>query len=458
MASRDDSQEENHIENVEGLDEEDEGSNGSSSRSSSLPATDTKSSSSHSSSLPATEMSTTGQYARAHQGVEATAIYKGKNLREDDADQNQSSPLLFNPNEKGTKKQKRCDYDSDDRSYEGLGLEYKRRKLPTTRRKDAFLPGATKMVDFDDQGTKTWGLRLLFETMTESEIDSLVGLANSYDISCEDKRKSNVRSKFGHHGNVPRNVDEETAPSSPSLTNPMRSADEDIFHRPHRHNPLLSVTYESPLPPSHIDFLKSRIRHHVLQASKKDKDRNKKKNEKGNNNEPSCKDSAVAAMSMYLEECLTACLLPLAGLHALRCQTLEAMESEETTYGFQPTATHPITGEHVPLDVNKHIRWKEENSFQEWTLPPEEAILKLFEQGILSNDYPYQFVPRASRFWTPTDLVEGKHRNCNEVSSNLGSLDMAAWAKSYKINERVFSANREILDIFLPQKRATPER
>lgn len=489
MASRDDNNDDNHnMKSIKGRDEDE--SDSSSSNSSSLSGP--------------TRIAPPGQSGLTRLNVEQRAVCNDNPPR-DDPDQNPSSPLLFNPNEKGTKKQKRCDYDSDDRSYEGLGLEYKRRNLSTTARKDTFLPGTTKMIAFDYQGTKAWGGRLLFETLKDPEIDTLVGLATSYDLSCGGNKIINGRLKlaFGHHGDVRKNVDSQPTPlSSPSFTKTTASTDKDnIFHNPQRHNPLLSVTYDSPLPPSHIDYIKSRVLHHTLQSNDEDQDRHKEKNEnkniEGNNIESPFKDSVAVAMSMYLEECLTASLLPLAGLHVLRCRALEAMTSAETefcampeasfdnnidddkqrrrheihndndpAYALETTVPHPISGQQVKLDINRQIRWKEENAFQEWTLPPEEAILKLMEQGILSNDFPYQFVPDACRSWMPAHLHESNHRNCNELpnlrpsNNSIGSFvddgnnHIAMWAKSYKVNPRVFSANREIFDIFLTKKTA----
>lgn len=45
-------------------------------------------------------------------------------------------------------------------------------------------------------------------------------------------------------------------------------------------------------------------------------------------------------------------------------------------------ARHPITNESVKIDL-RHIRWKDENVWDEWTIPPEEAIMKLLEQGMI---------------------------------------------------------------------------
>lgn len=380
MASPEDRSEEDHSGSDGGGDEESD------------------SSSSDSSSLPAPL-------------VQDRSVHGGSSVLESSG-QNPSSSLLFNPNEKGTRKQKRCDYDSDDRSYDGLGFDYKRRYLATTARRDSLLPGTTKMVDFDHQGDKTWGSRLLFETLGDSEIDSLVGLA--------------------------------TSQATPL---PTSSQADNMIHNPQKQNPLLSTTFDAPLPPSHIDYIKSRIRKHILEPNSDEDEKRPertRKRAKASSAESLLNDSAGVAMGMYLEEAITASLLPLAGLHVLRCRALADMESAETEFGsaLARTVTHPITGENVELDLNNQIRWKEEESFQEWTIPPEEAILKLMEQGVLANSALYQFIPNASRFCGATQSDEAPNSN--------SSIDIASLAKMYKLNPNVFSANREIFDIFLP--------
>lgn len=346
--------------------------------------------------------------------VKDSSVPKASSPR-DRSGKNPASSLLFNPNEKGTKKQRRCDYDSDDRSYDGLGFDYRRRYLPTTAKRDSLLPDKTKMIDFDQQGGKKWGNRLLFETLNDSEIDSLVGLATL-----------------------------QTVPTS--------SHAENTIHDPQRRNPLLSSSFDAPFPPSYIDYIKSRVPKRALESSNGGKgSKRKRKSAEARNPKSLLNDSAGVAMGMYLEECITASLLPLAGLHVLRCRALAAMESAETEFGVANarSTTHPITGEKVELDMNNHIRWKEEESFQEWTLPPEEAILKLMEQGVLSNDALYQFVPNASRFCTSTGSGEVLHPG--------SSIDIASLANLCKVDPSVISANREIFNIFLPEKNIDAE-
>jgi hypothetical protein len=477
MASQDKNGENYHVKTIHGRDRFDDGTDSSSS------------SSSNSSSLPQPlKVATPAGSDGSRRTVENKAVGNDTLVNQN------PMLLLFNPNEKGTKKQKRCDYDSDDRSYDGLGLEYKRRNLPTTTGRDTFLPNATKFVDFDYHGSKEWGDRLLFEALQGEEIDALVGLATCHDVNFH-RGKIDGRSERakGRRRNVKRKDSAQSKAASPrsSTTNTTDSDDDPIFGNPQRRNPLLTVAYDGPPPASHIDYIQSSLRNHGIEPSGNYPGRRKSENERnqGNGTESTLEDSVAVATSMYLEECLSASLLPLAGLHVLRCRALEAMESTESefcavpvksnvvgkhrrrlhkdnsqAYDLQPTAPHPITGEPVQLDLNSQIRWKEENSFEEWTLPPAEAILKLLEQGVLSNDLPYHFVPDASKSWMPENLPganDGDHdSDRDETSNHSRSNDAAAspadgddsrvsiWSKRYKVNPELFAANRELFDIF----------
>mmetsp|Transcript_18625 Transcript_18625/g.38840 ORF Transcript_18625/g.38840 Transcript_18625/m.38840 type:complete len:347 (+) Transcript_18625:405-1445(+) len=342
------------------------------------------------------------------------------------------------------------------------------------------------MVDFDEQGIKTWGERLLFEILGESDIDALVGLATSYNVGCDgdgesNQKRGNTSSKpaLGNEGCDQNSDDEHENEQRPSSIDATTTDDEPFYHDPKRFNPLLSASYDSPLPPSYINYIKSRAA--LLQQDRHRRRRrhsrrgtNRTTNEK---TDTTLRNSAAVATGMYLEEALTAALLPLAGLHVLRCRALEAMESAETEFGtmpiasihnnngddnnnddmafaLRPTAIHPITGEQVILDLKNRIRWKEENAFEEWTLPPEEAILKLVEQGMLSKETPYQFVPEASRSRAcapRTSIVEGANHDDSDI--DIEEDRIAVLAKRFDMDPGVVSANKEIFDIFAAKVR-----
>mmetsp|Transcript_23187 Transcript_23187/g.64263 ORF Transcript_23187/g.64263 Transcript_23187/m.64263 type:complete len:451 (-) Transcript_23187:2131-3483(-) len=360
------------------------------------------------------------------------------------------SATLFHSNEKGTKKQKRCDHDSDDCSYNGLSFHDRRKALLSSSK-----TVASTVVDFDRQGIKTWGERLLFETLEEPEIDELVGLATFFGVE-RNAKGGEVKPTLGtEEKNHDSNNEEHTLSTA---------ATRRVFHDPKRFNPLLSASYDSPLPPSHIGYIQSRRT--LVQNSRNGTDTTKGRTGR----KSTLLDSAATATGLYLEEALTAALLPLAGLHVLRCRALEAMESGENEFGamptstihnpgnnpsyaLQPTALHPITGEHVQMDMTNRIRWREEKSFVEWTLPPEEAIVKLIEQGMLSKEMAYHFVPEACRSWTPRTTVVGTTTNSNDNDNDSDNDDrMAVLAKRFDADPRVVRANQEIFNVFLAKE------
>ena len=104
-------------------------------------------------------------------------------------------------------------------------------------------------------------------------------------------------------------------------------------------------------------------------------------------------DSALVAIGMFVEEMITASLLPLAGLHVLRCRELEkqkSLQDEEDEWGQYRrdhagpiTILHPITCQEITYDP-RNID-KEEDPFVAWTLPPEEAMIKLLLQGVIPS-------------------------------------------------------------------------
>jgi len=388
--------------------------------------------------------------------------------------------MEFNSNEKGTKKQKRCDYDSD-RSYEGLGLEYERSKLLTHAKKDTFLPYTNRwncpskldMVDFAYQAAKSSrGDHLLFESLQNEDVDDLVGLATVFDLGSKDKNDSRIRNGCGQGENESGDIQSQSTIEAP------------VFQDPQKHNPLLLLQHHSPLPPSYLDYIKSRA---LKQLGQDDCNINDYKK----NNIESFGDSAAVATGIFLEECLTASLLPLAGLHVLRCRAIETMTSAEIEFGTMPTfntnimnnndvhpdpkvynggddddtyalkqtVLHPITGEEIHLDMNK-IRWKDETAFEEWTLPPEEAILKLREQEMLSKEKLYHFVPDASRSSRRLATDERNHRkkaanHCLNASvSTVESDRFTTFAMRYNVDSSLVAANQEIFDIFMIQKNA----
>jgi hypothetical protein len=183
----------------------------------------------------------------------------------------------------------------------------------------------------------------------------------------------------------------------------------------------------------------------------------------------SCFDaSAGVAIGVAVEEAVTASLLPLAGLHVLRCRAVEDMEvteddtihshrHDQTTaatsrltepsYSNKRVAIHPVTGEKVELDMEK-IDWKNEKSFQEWTLPPEEAILKLQEQGLISPTVNHFLAAPCRRYSTkePSNPTQPPPH----PPSRLSAKDYyRLWGKRHNVNPNILASNAQVFSPFL---------
>ena len=190
-------------------------------------------------------------------------------------------------------------------------------------------------------------------------------------------------------------------------------------------NPLLGIQPDSPLPMSML--------HQLIHANARGKFKN----------EPeltgSFGTSALVALGMVLEEMMTANLLPLAERHVRRCRELEKEEEAR--------------GEGKAVDNNMQ---KEKRSFQEWTLPPEEAIYNLMVhsnpvadstgQGLLPTALP------PTRFSTISN--QGNHSTSNDMflfGQSRDDLQAAhRWCKSQKLKNDYVQKNMNMYRWFLP--------
>ena len=385
--------------------------------------------------LKTTTEGTEIQEARLGVGVATTREPRRRVTRKQQNDSEDSVPSKFAPMNLGKLKQERKDYESDV-SYEGLGTEFKRTKLLTIERKETLVPvsanlkakGNMKTVDFDKlaaEGNTPWGSEAIFEKINESDISTLVGLATTYATQEE--------------------------------ADPLRIGSDKLRDQnPKMHNPLLMLSYGPPLPPSYMKYIQSRA---ILKINQNDSDGS---NFKRNFNS-SCTDSAAVAIGMALEEAVTASLLPLAGLHVLRCRALEDMTINEgqdgvtqsplvdcstvtmaaSSYSKERRCIHPISGQGVSLDLDK-IKWKQDNPFDDWTLPPEEAIMKLLDQGMI-DPFTNNFLSEPSRIFNSNAQTQKNQQN--DVNT--------MWSKRYNVSPEMIAFNQELFGIFMTRKKNT---
>jgi hypothetical protein len=337
----------------------------------------------------------------------------------------------------GNDKQQRQDMYGFDRetSYYNLGWEFKRRRLLTIKRKKDLLPATPRPVssnnlqtiDFDQLAASSeWAKLALFETLSTTQIDELVGLATTLREDNANINAAFETSQDNYDGHGQDN--ENSASGLPS------------FRDVQQQNLLASLSSSPPLPPSFLRYIQFKASEQLT------KDEHKKAAESR------LDDSAAVAIGMALEDSITASLLPLAGLHVLRCRALEDMAvTEETTsypmdYSKWQSAFHPITGRLVQLNMER-ILWKTEKASDEWTLPPDEAIMKLLEQGMISKNTTY-FLANASR-----KINIGSEDPRTDSSASLSDVsyteDIHMWSKLLNVSPSVIHANPDLIGVFM---------
>ena len=178
------------------------------------------------------------------------------------------------------------------------------------------------------------------------------------------------------------------------------------------HNPLVDLP-NSPLPPSILQMLRDA----AWKAINAD--------EKKKNLFEAFDQSALVALGMLLEEMITASLVPIAELHVKRCRRLEEQDSSRS------------------------------RAFQEWTLPPEEAIMEIINDDHSRQDDEVSLpialpptrtaVPDAPK-WSLLNLPLTETRN-----QQAGFT----WCQSQRLDPTFVIDNMDVFSIFLPDEPAT---
>ena len=308
-------------------------------------------------------------------------------------------------------------------------------------------------VNFDDLSQTVWGGQLLYKTWSTADISDLVGVATS--LNGQLRRGDECD---GGGGN-----------KSPALF---------------RNNPLLQSSISSPPPPSTL--------HYILANAPISTDEKRNLNPHASTAVKALDLSGAVAMGATLEEMITSSLLPLAGLHVLRCRAIEDVQSGQqenhdydqecqhakdmrkekmasqvkedqepsllsihmatirdhhpvnedfSNFSQERWVRHPITNELVKIDL-RHVKWKDENVWEEWTLPPEEAIIKLLEQGMLP--------PTNRRDGSDENDKTKKSVSMEEEASLLGASSDSVFGMNAST---LVNAHPEIFDLFKPSRK-----
>lgn len=225
----------------------------------------------------------------------------------------------------GNRRQNRTYYESDN-SYEPGRIE---RKIKDSR----------QTMDYTKHADGRWGRMPLTANLLEEDLADLIGLT----VTEGDHAFEHSIGEAGEHY-LEQNFDQEREAFNPSYG-------ED----------------KTPPSPEFLQYILERIQNH--------QEYDESLNE-------AFDTSAIVAIGMFIEEMLTTAMLPIAGLHVLRCRELENKPGEDGGH-YEPlgekVAHHPVTGEKVIYDTRRIDLTV--GAFNTWTMPAEKAMYKVLEEG-----------------------------------------------------------------------------
>jgi hypothetical protein len=168
-------------------------------------------------------------------------------------------------------------------------------------------------------------------------------------------------------------------------------------------NPLAGLPNQLPPSPAFREYM-STVARGILSSEKNESDLWE-----------SFDQSAMVAIGIVMEETLTATLLPLAQKHVQRCQRLESMPDSE------------------------------EQTFREWTLPPEQAIRKLLDDGeSLEQGFGLATTRLCTRAAVPSAAMP-RPETAKEYAALL-------WCQTHGLNPIFAKKNMDILRVLLSNK------
>jgi hypothetical protein len=284
--------------------------------------------------------------------------------------------------------------------------QFERRRRPTP-----------ETVDFEAHRDGRFGQQLLYKFLNEDELSVLVGLA--------------------------------TTLSDTNSCDPVGAMIDRRFHHSHPHhlnnNPLLGLA-NSPLAPSFLNYLSQ-----------------KSLSVPNFNDEEVFDDSALVAMGVLLEEAITASMLPLARLHVLRCRELEDLaarykESDSFATEFQVDepeicrVVDPVTGLVVSEKRNTTKRDSNDaDAFEEWNLPPEEALQKILTEREFNNCCLPTALPATRTIDNNVDLTE-------DLSEGPAKQALLEWCQTQLLVPTFVQHNMDLFQVFVPSVTQTQDR
>ena len=192
----------------------------------------------------------------------------------------------------------------------------------------------------------------------------------------------------------------------------------------------------------------SHVTLHVPCPAKKEKPENKGAAKPDNGRThlyESMDTSALVALGMVWEDAITASLLPLARQHVARCRRLEQQKPSETASPSPNDMSNRSEGE-ARMDP-----------FQEWTLPPEQAIWRLAQEDAsseLSSTLPptrvsNQCFDRAS---SVNEMLVNRFGNREQREQQA----VDNWCHSRNLDPTFVKNNMDLYGVVLPRAPTTP--
>lgn len=212
----------------------------------------------------------------------------------------------------------------------------------------------------------------------------------------------------------------------------------ETFHRPcqnDRRNPLMGLPNIPPRP--------TLIKHMIHDPSTKIVVGAKEKRLY-----ESFHHSAAVAVGILAEEMMTATLLPLAQRHVKRCRQLESKITDVVIHSTSTEADHELA--RVVQRARDHV-------FQEWTLPPEEAIVNLL--------FPVPTTtPATDDPWCREGLARARPPTKSSVPGALGTsfllnmpepgarerIAFSVWCRSHQLDSKFVQDNMDLFGVLLP--------
>jgi hypothetical protein len=178
----------------------------------------------------------------------------------------------------------------------------------------------------------------------------------------------------------------------------------------------------------------------IPQKKKSKLDKKKKESDKQQQSSRlynSLDNSALVAAGMLWEDMITASLMPLARQHVARCRRLEQRKKENES----------SNDDEVANDGSEEV-----DPFQEWTLPPEQAIWRLAQEGVKS-ELPSTLPPTrvSSQFFDRETPVKAM------LVSQIGTAEQQKqqavddWCRSRALDRAFVSNNMDLYGVCLPR-------